>query len=116
MVLDESWGPHTVDRFACHYNTKLGKFNSKYYQPGTSGVNAFNHDWSIELFDEISKRVDYDDYTINDDIFVVLDESWGPHTVDRFACHYNTKLGKFNSKYYQPGTSGVNAFNHDWSI
>ena len=35
--------------------------------------------------DEISKIIDYDDYTINDDIFVVLDESWGPHTVDRFA-------------------------------
>ena len=31
-----------------HYYTKLGKFNSKYYQPGTSGVDAFNHDWSIE--------------------------------------------------------------------
>ena len=37
--------------------------------------------------DEISKIIDCDDYTINDDIFVVLDESWGPHTVDRFACH-----------------------------
>jgi len=66
--------------------------------------------------DEISKIIDYDDYTINDDIFVFLDDLWGPHTVDRFACHYNRKLPLFNSKFFQAGTSGVNAFSQDWAF
>ena len=66
--------------------------------------------------DEISKIIDYDDFTINDDVFTLIDEAWGPHTVDRFACHYNAKLSKFNSRFYQPGTSGVNAFSQDWAF
>ena len=37
--------------------------------------------------DEISKIIDYDDYTINNDIFAFLDEAWRPRTIDRFACH-----------------------------
>ncbi|CAH3178694.1 unnamed protein product [Porites lobata] len=63
----------------------------------------------------ISKFVDLDDYSINDGVFYSLDELWGPHTCDRFACHYNAKLPKFNTRLYQPGTSGVNAFAQDWS-
>ena len=66
------------------------------------------------LADDISKFVDFDDYTINDEVFFSLDELWGPHTWDRFACHYNAKLPKFNTRYYQPGSSGVNAFVQDW--
>ena len=66
--------------------------------------------------DEISKMIDYDDYTINDDIFAFLDNAWGPHTIDRFACHYNKKLVLFNSKFFQPGTSGINAFSQGWAF
>ena len=67
------------------------------------------------IADDISKFVDLDDYSINDGVFYSLDELWGPHTCDRFACYYNAKLPKFNTKFYQPGTSGVNAFAQDWS-
>ena len=31
---------------ACHYN-KLLLFNSKFFQAGTSGVNAFSQDWAF---------------------------------------------------------------------
>ena len=65
--------------------------------------------------DDLSKFVDYDDCTINDVVFNSLDELWGPHTCDRFACSYNAKVKLFNSKFYQPGSSGVNAFAQDWS-
>ena len=58
--------------------------------------------------DEISKIIDYDDYTTH-----FLDHRWGPHTIDCFACHYNSKLLLFNLKFFQPGTSGVNAFCQD---
>ena len=65
--------------------------------------------------DDITKLVDYDDYAINDSVFYTLNELWGPHTCDRFACHYNAKLQVFNSRYYQPGSSDVNTFVQDWS-
>ena len=65
--------------------------------------------------DDISNFIDYDDYTINDTVFSVLDDLWGPHTCDRFACSYNAKVQCFNSRFYQPGSSGVNAFSQDWS-
>lgn len=81
----------------------------------TIDVNWIPRDFN-NVADEISKIIDYDDYTINDDIFAFLDESWGPHTIDRFACHYNKKLALFNSKFFQPGTSGVNAFSQDWAF
>ena len=67
------------------------------------------------LADDIRKVMDYDDYTINESVFFALDERWGPHTCDRFACHYNAKRPAFNSRFYQPGSSGVNAFAQDWS-
>lgn len=67
------------------------------------------------IADDISKFVDLDDYSINDGVFYSLDELWGPHTCDTLACHYNAKLPKFNTRFYQPGTSGVNAFAQDWS-
>ena len=38
-----------------------------------------------------SKLTDFDDYAINDFIFQKIDDLWGPHTVNRFACSYNAK-------------------------
>ena len=55
--------------------------------------------------DDISKFVDYDDYMLNDTVFNALDDLWGPHTCDRFACSYNAKIQCFNSRFYL-----VNAF------
>ena len=81
----------------------------------TIDVNWIPRDLN-HVADGISKIIDYDDYTINDDIFAFLDQKWGPHTIDRFACHYNSKLLLFNSKFFQPGTSGVNAFSQDWAF
>ena len=74
----------------------------------TIDVNWIPRDFN-SVADEISKIIDYD-------IFAFLDKSWGPHTIDRFACHYFKKLPLFNSKIFQPGTSGVNAFSQDWAF
>ena len=46
--LEELWGPHSVDRFACSYNAKLPRFNSRFLQPGTEAVDAFSQDWSSD--------------------------------------------------------------------
>ena len=66
--------------------------------------------------DSLSRIIDFDDYSINDDVFHMLDCKWGPHTVDRFACSYNAKLSRFNSRFYQPGADheAVNAFAQNW--
>ena len=42
------WGPHTCDRFAFSYNAKYEMFYSKYWCPGTSGLDAFNFPWLRE--------------------------------------------------------------------
>ena len=64
--------------------------------------------------DCLSRIIDFDDYALNDDIFRMLDVRWGPHSVDTFACNYNTKLAHFNSRFYQPGTKAVDTFTQDW--
>ena len=48
MLLFDTFGPFTIDRFADDRNAKLEKFNSRYYRPGTSQVNAFTANWHHE--------------------------------------------------------------------
>ena len=65
--------------------------------------------------DHLSRITDFDDYTLNGDVFHMLDLRWGPHTIDRFACSYNAKLSRFNSRFFfQPGTEAVDAFLQNW--
>ena len=47
-MLDVKWGPHSVGRFACSFNTKLARCNSGFHQPGTEAVDAFTPDWKHE--------------------------------------------------------------------
>ena len=37
-----------MDRFACSYNAKLSRFNSRFYQPGAEAVDAFAQNWEGE--------------------------------------------------------------------
>lgn len=62
----------------------------------------------------LSKIVDFDDYSLHDEVFFHLENLWGPHSVDRFACSYNAKLPRFNSRFVQPGAEAVDAFTQDW--
>ena len=64
--------------------------------------------------DAISKLTYYDDYTITEAIFQRIDLFWGPHTVDRFACSYNAKVPRFNTRFFQTGCAAVDAFSQDW--
>ena len=46
--------------------------------------------WTLrDLNYVLIKLVDYDDYTIKDDVFAYIDEAWGPHTIDRFIIARN---------------------------
>lgn len=65
--------------------------------------------------DLYSKCYDSDDWAVSDVVFHFLDKKWGPHVFDRFADSQNSKLLQFNSRFWCPGTSGVDAFAFDWS-
>ena len=56
--------------------------------------------------------MDLDDYALNFDMLRMLDVKGDPHSVDRFASSYSTKLARFNSRFYQPGA--VDASTQDW--
>ena len=62
-----------------------------------------------ERADFLSRFVDKDDWSVNPSVFRVIDAKWGPHTIDRFASHYNAQVPRFNSKFSSPGCSGVDA-------
>ena len=64
--------------------------------------------------DTISKIIDYDDYSLNDSIYSRLNAKWGLFTIDRFACTYNKKTKRFNSRFYQPECESVDAFTQNW--
>ena len=66
--------------------------------------------------DLIRRLIDFDDYELNNVVFLGLDEIWGPHTVDTFTCCYNTKLPRFNSRFFQPGSESVDAFCQNWTF
>ena len=67
-----------------------------------------------ERADLLSRIVDKDDWSVSISLFKYLDFLWGPFTFDRFADSNNTKLSKFNSKFWSPGTAGVDAFAYSW--
>ena len=58
--------------------------------------------------------MDYDDWRVKRDYFLLAEEKWGPHSVDRFANHENTQLPRFNSRFWCPGTEAVDAFSVSW--
>ena len=39
--MEDLYGPHTVDCFANYYNKKLGRYFSRFLNPGTAGVEFF---------------------------------------------------------------------------
>ncbi|MEW8547530.1 MAG: DNA N-6-adenine-methyltransferase, partial [Candidatus Thiodiazotropha sp.] len=68
-----------------------------------------------EKADYLSRCKDSDDWEVENSIFQKLDANWGPYTVDRYASHYNNKCERFNSRWWVPGTEGVNALHQNWS-
>ena len=67
-----------------------------------------------QVADGISRIIDFDDWGISLEFFRYVDSIFGPHTIDRFADNLNTKLSVFNSRFWCPGTSSVDAFSCSW--
>ena len=58
----------------------------------TYGI-IINSQWILRCLnkraDILSRFLDKDDWSINPAMFRVIDAKWGPHTIDRFASHYD---------------------------
>ncbi|VDI01647.1 Hypothetical predicted protein [Mytilus galloprovincialis] len=64
--------------------------------------------------DFLSKMIDIDDWQTSPEFFEFMDNLWGPYTVDRFANFANTKLKRFNSKFWNPGSEAIHSFTQNW--
>ena len=58
---------------------------------------------------------DSDDWQISDVMFSILDNAWGPFTVDRFATDFNAKCVHFNSKTWSERTETVDSLTVNWA-
>ncbi|CAC5410738.1 unnamed protein product [Mytilus coruscus] len=65
--------------------------------------------------DYFSRIFYVDDWAVADSAFLIFNNRWGKLTFDRFADDKNHKIDRFNSKFWVPGTRGVDAFAFDWS-
>ncbi|GIL50946.1 hypothetical protein Vafri_7022 [Volvox africanus] len=66
------------------------------------------------IVDAASRLIDRDDYSLDPGVFAMLEERYGPHDVDLFASHLNAHLPCFFSRFYCPGSSGVDALLQPW--
>jgi len=57
--------------------------------------------------DQLSRRENRDDLSWR--YFNMLEERYGPRSVERFASANNTHLARFNSEFNSPGSEGVDA-------
>ena len=68
-----------------------------------------------EQADFFSRVVDADDWGVVTEVILDLSLAWGVPTIDRFADASNTHCGRFNSRFFSPGTEAINAFTQDWA-
>ncbi len=66
--------------------------------------------------DRLSRLPVQYEWMLHPRIFAALDNMWGPHSVDRFASLSTAQLPKYNSRFLDPLTHGVDALaQSDWA-
>ena len=71
-----------------------------------------------EAADAVSREaavVDTDDWSITKNFFNILNNRWGPLTIDCFANDYNAKMNRYYSLFHAPGCAGIDAFSYNWA-
>ena len=66
------------------------------------------------IADELFKLLIPDDSMLSSAFFRILEERFGPHTVDLFASGANNQCEKFDSLHWCRGPAGVNAIAFNW--
>lgn len=60
-----------------------------------------------------SRTPDKHNWMLHPRVFQYLDQLYGKHTIDRFANCQNTQVARFNSRYWDPLSEGVDALAQD---
>ena len=68
-----------------------------------------------EQADFLSRIIDTDDWQIADAFFQSVNSLWEPAATDRFASFKNTKIPRFNYRFWNPGSETIDCFTPDWS-
>jgi len=64
-----------------------------------------------------SRSPDKHNWQLHPRLFSYINTIWGPHTIDRFANCQNAQIPCFNSRFWEPMSSGVDALAQtDWNI
>lgn len=64
--------------------------------------------------DTLSRSPDRHNWMLNPRLFQILEDKWGPHSVDRFATFQNTQIPRFNSLFLDVGSEAIDAFTQNW--
>lgn len=67
-----------------------------------------------EKADFLSNIIDHDDWGVTVKFFEFINNLFGNFTVDRFANYNNCKLGRYNSKFWNPGSEAIDCFTQNW--
>ncbi len=59
--------------------------------------------------DHLSRTLSTYEWQLHPGVFQMVEDMWGPHTVDRFASQTTRLLPRYNSLYLDPDTEGVDA-------
>ena len=78
-------------------------------------IHLKREDPRIQIADAGSKSFDTDTWGISDQDFDMLDQDYGPFSIDLFADQTSTRCARFYSFAPVRGCCGVDAFTHDWS-
>ena len=66
--------------------------------------------------DQLSRQCSTYEWILTPHVFQYLNKLWGPFTCDRFTSSLTTKVwGCFNSYFWNPGTTGVDALAQPWA-
>ena len=100
-------------------NTRLGYLASQIYATLKS-LHATMHAHYIPtaentIADEESRVVFREtDMQLNPQIFQMIDQRWGPHTIDMFATYQNRQIERFGALKPSPNQTWLDSMSHSW--
>jgi ribonuclease HI len=65
--------------------------------------------------DFLSRIMSPHEWKLHPNMFSYIDRLFGPHTVDRFASLRTTQLHRYNSRWWDPATEGIDAMAQTWT-
>jgi hypothetical protein len=64
--------------------------------------------------DALSRERDTEEWKLNPLVFSFLQQRYGPHTIDRFASQLSAQLPRYNSRWEDPQSEGVDSLLRSW--